>query len=101
MYTVESVHCKKRLAILPARESLVSDIPAGDGKLANLFLQCTGPWIAECKDIKKYRILQKVESPFSLSILSFIKWFFTSCGEDSYDHLSLSSLSYRILYEFS
>ncbi len=24
----------------PARESLVSDIPAGDGKTANLFLQC-------------------------------------------------------------
>ncbi len=23
------------------RESLVSDIPAGDGKIANLFLQCT------------------------------------------------------------
>jgi hypothetical protein len=26
--------------IFPARESLVSDIPAGDGKIANLFLQC-------------------------------------------------------------
>jgi hypothetical protein len=26
----------------PARESLVSDIPAGDGKIANLFLQCKG-----------------------------------------------------------
>jgi hypothetical protein len=24
-----------------ARESLVSDIPAGDGKIANLFLQCS------------------------------------------------------------
>jgi hypothetical protein len=24
----------------PARESLVSDIPAGDGKIVNLFLQC-------------------------------------------------------------
>ncbi len=24
----------------PARESLVSDITAGDGKMANLFLQC-------------------------------------------------------------
>ena len=31
------LHCKKRLA---AREDLVSDIPAGDGKTANLFLQC-------------------------------------------------------------
>jgi hypothetical protein len=60
------VHCKKGLAIspsspagmsltklflggnndviyklFPARESLVSDIPAGDGKIANLFLQST------------------------------------------------------------
>jgi hypothetical protein len=26
---------------VPARESLVSDIPAGDGKVVNLFLQCT------------------------------------------------------------
>jgi hypothetical protein len=25
---------------LPARESLVSDIPAGEGNIANLFLQC-------------------------------------------------------------
>jgi hypothetical protein len=25
---------------LPARESLVSEIPGGDGKIANLFLQC-------------------------------------------------------------
>jgi len=26
--------------LFPARESLVSDIPAGDGKIATLFLQC-------------------------------------------------------------
>jgi hypothetical protein len=26
--------------LFPARESLVSDIPAGDGKIINLFLQC-------------------------------------------------------------
>jgi hypothetical protein len=25
----------------PARENLVSDMPAGDGKIPNLFLQCT------------------------------------------------------------
>ncbi len=55
-----SLHCKKRLAIFPspagmsltklslagnklypAKESLVSDVPAGDGKIDNLFLQCT------------------------------------------------------------
>ncbi len=26
--------------IIPAREDLVCDIPAGDGKIDNLFLQC-------------------------------------------------------------
>ncbi len=31
---ITTVHCKKMLTIL------VSDIPAGDGKMANLFLQC-------------------------------------------------------------
>jgi hypothetical protein len=33
------LHCKKRLAIFPspARKSLVCDIPAGDGKITNLF----------------------------------------------------------------
>jgi hypothetical protein len=55
-------HCKKRLGvflspagmsltklslarnnkIVPARESLVIDFPAGDRKIANFFLQCTG-----------------------------------------------------------
>jgi hypothetical protein len=45
-----SLHCKKRLTIFPfpagiirifpSRESLVSDIPAEDGKMANPFLQC-------------------------------------------------------------
>jgi hypothetical protein len=28
------------IKLFPARESLDSDIPAGDGKMANLFLQC-------------------------------------------------------------
>ncbi len=32
--------------LFPSRESLVSDIPAGDGKMANLFLQCTVKIIA-------------------------------------------------------
>ncbi len=42
-----NIHCKKRWAIFPliklfpARESLVSDIPAGDAKIGNLFLQCS------------------------------------------------------------
>jgi hypothetical protein len=55
------MHCKKELAVFPSpagmsliklflggnnlfffppRESFVSDIPAGDGKMANSFLQC-------------------------------------------------------------
>jgi hypothetical protein len=31
------LHCKKGKRFIPARVSLVSDIPAGDGKIANLF----------------------------------------------------------------
>ncbi len=34
-----------RLTIFP-KECLVSDIPAGDGKMANLFLQCRPPHAA-------------------------------------------------------
>jgi hypothetical protein len=56
IYTVSDAHCKKKLAVFlspagmsltilwrgiiklfPARESLVSDIPAVDGKIGNLF----------------------------------------------------------------
>jgi hypothetical protein len=57
-----NIHCKKKVSdfsvpsldvnnqtlpgrelctVFPDRESLVSDIPAGDGKITNLFLQCT------------------------------------------------------------
>ncbi len=31
----------KIIKLFPGRESFVSDIPAGDGKITNLFLQCT------------------------------------------------------------
>jgi hypothetical protein len=38
------LHCKNKLAgiikLFPARECLVSGIPAGDRKITNLFLQC-------------------------------------------------------------
>jgi hypothetical protein len=57
MYDKAKLHCKKRLAVFlfpagmsltnspwpeiikvfPPRESLISDIPAGDGKTANIF----------------------------------------------------------------
>jgi hypothetical protein len=60
-WEIEYLHCKKELAIFPSpagmsltklslggkktklfppRKSLISDIPAGDGKTANSFLQC-------------------------------------------------------------
>jgi hypothetical protein len=43
--TMEPVHCKKKVSEeflnYSRQESLVSDIPAGNGKTANLFLQCT------------------------------------------------------------
>jgi hypothetical protein len=31
------------IKLFPDRESLVSDIPAGDGKIGNCFLQCREP----------------------------------------------------------
>jgi hypothetical protein len=53
---VYRLHCKKKVSdfaspagmsltklTLAARESLVGGIPAGDGKIVNLFLQCTIP----------------------------------------------------------
>ncbi len=46
--TKNVVQCKKKASdfpvpsqVFPARESLVSDIPAGDGEIVKLFLQCT------------------------------------------------------------
>jgi hypothetical protein len=33
-------HLRGIIKFFPARESLVGDIPAGDGKIVNLFLQC-------------------------------------------------------------
>ncbi len=35
------MHCEKRFMIFPGRESLVSDFPARNGKIVNLFFQCT------------------------------------------------------------
>jgi hypothetical protein len=39
LYTLKKVNDFPELFL--SRESLVSDIPAGTGKMANLFLQCT------------------------------------------------------------
>ncbi len=35
---------REQITVLPARESLVSGTPAGDGKIANLFLQYMCQW---------------------------------------------------------
>ncbi len=37
------LHCKKKFPIFPPRESLVSDIPAGDGKIVKLFYSVLSP----------------------------------------------------------
>ncbi len=50
---IRSVHCKKRL-LFPSRKSLISDIPAGEGEIANLFLQCGMVNIVHCTDTVKY-----------------------------------------------
>ncbi len=42
------------IKLFPRRESLVSDIPAGDGKTANLFLQCTVVFMLEVIRRKDY-----------------------------------------------
>ncbi len=44
------------IKLFPARESLVSDIPAGDEKIANLFLQCTFSVKSRCA-VVEYGIL--------------------------------------------
>ncbi len=44
MYTVKKGKRFSRHQLFPARESLVSNIPAGNGKIANLFLQCNWYW---------------------------------------------------------
>jgi hypothetical protein len=41
--------------MIPGHEDLVSDITAGDGKIANLFLQCIFP--------EHYKILSRVVLP--------------------------------------
>ncbi len=39
----QGLHCKKRLTIFPARESLVCEILAGDGNIVNLFYSAGVP----------------------------------------------------------
>ncbi len=73
MALISTLHCKK---LFPARESLVSDIPAGDGKTANLLLQCM---IAVVPSIA--RTTARPVLPFDLSVLSIFcviltAWFY-------------------------
>ncbi len=40
--SIRIIHCRKiMIKLFPVRESLVSDIPAGDGKIAIHFIQCS------------------------------------------------------------
>ncbi len=53
--TNQTLSGRELLNYFPAGESLVSDIPAGDGKIVNLFLQCrskftAGQTAAECAE---------------------------------------------------
>jgi hypothetical protein len=64
---------KKRLALFPARESLVSDIPAGDGKIVTIFYSASGQLFE--RDNKLFNYFNTVTSPllfhriFSFSFL--------------------------------
>jgi hypothetical protein len=49
------------IKLFPARESLVSDIPAGDGKNENLFLQCTVCMCSELYKLSYYCCLHSSE----------------------------------------
>ncbi len=56
------------IKLFPAREGLVSDIPAGDGKTANLFLQCSF-WIAAPNLwMKKYSVADAL-TPFVIELV--------------------------------
>ncbi len=43
-----------KIKLSTARESLVSDIPAGDGKTANLFLQCSAQWFLDVPQLLSF-----------------------------------------------
>jgi hypothetical protein len=45
------------MCTFPARESLVSAIPAGDGKFSNLFLQCRGFGVYSMNKTGRWRTL--------------------------------------------
>jgi hypothetical protein len=47
MSLTKTLHGQEDLKFVPARESLVSDIQAGDGKIANICLQCTPEYTEE------------------------------------------------------
>jgi hypothetical protein len=47
------------IKIFPARESLVSDILGGNGKTANLFLQCTGKVAGSMKEMGHLHLLNE------------------------------------------
>jgi hypothetical protein len=77
---------------VPARESLVSDIPAGDGRTANLFLQCRpaiklSPTATVCKtqDVTYYcRPMGHVVWPVAIVRQMFFTSFFRPLAEINY-----------------
>ncbi len=52
--------------LFPARESLVSDIPAGDGKMANLFYSVVG--------IPLGKVFKETELSFKLKWQKLLAW---------------------------
>ncbi len=57
--------------IIPSQDSLVSDIPAGDGKIVNLFLQCTSTHGTVWKRNFVYSQLRKYSSSEKKSETSY------------------------------
>jgi len=64
-----SIHCEKRIAIFPSRESLVSDIPAGDRKNDNLFM-VSGAGIQFCRNTVQniYKSTSKPQNSMPLCV---------------------------------
>ncbi len=114
----DSMHCKKRLLIFPflagmsltklslggnndviyklfpARKSLVSDIPAWDGKTANLFLQCESVLLFQyeyCILVKNYEKMVKTGLTKYKKIVKYV---------GKLKHIGLRTFMYQITYTY-
>ncbi len=64
IWNSKTAHTAKKVIVLfPPKESLVSDIPAGDGKIGNLFSQCM-----KVKDKHKTENVIKGDQKFKIVI---------------------------------